>query len=232
MFWSGCRTIWPRSKPYLAINYIGAVYVPINTGYRGALLAHVIANADARLIIAHAELAPRLADIETVGLQIALISGGTCRSAGSLRWLDYATMTARAGEPRAPQRPIQPWDLQSIVYTSGTTGPSKGTLSSYFHAFNGMDEDAWYCLKRDDRALINLPMFHIGGCFIVHAMLCRGASVAISPGFRTDTFWTVVRQTRSTAVFLLGVMCTFLVKQAPRWRRSGASAADGVSPYL
>ena len=201
---------------YLAINYIGAVYIPINTGYRGTLLAHVVDNADAGLIVAHCDLAPRLAEVPTARLNTVLISGGTCDPIPTLTMLDYEATTARGSEPSEPPRPIQPWDLQSIVYTSGTTGPSKGTLSSYYHAYNGMDQQAWHCLKSDDRVLINLPMFHIGGCFIVYAMLCRGGSVAISPGFRTETFWGVVRQTGSTAVFLLGVMCTFLVKQAPQ----------------
>jgi crotonobetaine/carnitine-CoA ligase len=59
-------------------------------------------------------------------------------------------------------------------------------------------------------------MFHIAGCFITYAMLCRGGSITMSPGFRTETFWDVVRATESTAVFLLGVMCSFLIKQDPR----------------
>jgi crotonobetaine/carnitine-CoA ligase len=203
-------------EAYLAINYIGAVYIPINTGYRGGLLEHVIENSDASLIIAHHELAPRLREIDTARLETVLLCGGPSEPIGALCLLDYHQTVANAGEPVDPPRPIQPWDLQSIVYTSGTTGPSKGTMSSYFHAYNGMDNDAWYCLRDDDRALINLPMFHIAGCFITYAMLCRGASITMSPGFRTETFWDVVRATQSTAVFLLGVMCSFLIKQAPR----------------
>ena len=201
---------------YLAINYIGAVYIPVNTGYRGNLLAHVIENSGAELMIAHAGLLSRLAEIRTAQLATIMTSGGAGDTVAGLRTVDYDAAVAAAGVPTDPPRPIQPWDLQSIVYTSGTTGPSKGTMSSYFHAYNGMDQDAWYCLEADDRALINLPMFHIGGCFIVYAMLCRGGSIAMSPGFRTETFWDVVRQTGSTAVFLLGVMCSFLVKQPPR----------------
>ncbi len=58
----------PNSKEallaFFAINYIGAVYVPINTAYRGRLLAHVIDNADARVILAHGALAARLANID------------------------------------------------------------------------------------------------------------------------------------------------------------------------
>jgi crotonobetaine/carnitine-CoA ligase len=129
-------------ETYLAVNYIGAVYIPINTGYRGGLLAHVIENSDAEVIIAHHELAPRLSEIETARLQIVLVSGGAPNSIDDLAVRDYHAVVDMAGEPSDPARPIQPWDLQSIVYTSGTTGPSKGTMSSYFHAFNSMDHDA------------------------------------------------------------------------------------------
>ena len=203
-------------ETYLAINYIGAVYIPINTGYRGGLLTHVIENSDAKVMIAHNELAPRLAEIDTASLETVLVCGEPLNPVGALRLLDYHQTIATGGEPREPPRPIQPWDLQSIVYTSGTTGPSKGTMSSYFHAYNGMDRDAWYCLRDDDRALVNLPMFHIAGCFITYGMLCRGGSITMSPGFRTETFWDVVRATESTMVFLLGVMCSFLIKREPR----------------
>jgi crotonobetaine/carnitine-CoA ligase len=46
---------------WFGLNYLGAVYVPINLAYRGGVLAHVVANSDARLIVAHADLVGRLA---------------------------------------------------------------------------------------------------------------------------------------------------------------------------
>ena len=135
-------------ETYLAINYIGAVYIPINTGYRGTLLEHVIENSDARLIIAHRELVPRLLDIQTSKLETVLISGKNSTRIDNLKLIDYHTwIESNRNDPLPPSREIQPWDLQSIVYTSGTTGPSKGTMSSYYHAYNGMDEEAWYCLR-------------------------------------------------------------------------------------
>ena len=59
--------VWLPNGPeiltvWFAINYLGAVYVPFNTAYRGGLLAHVVENSDARLAIVHAELMPRLTE--------------------------------------------------------------------------------------------------------------------------------------------------------------------------
>jgi crotonobetaine/carnitine-CoA ligase len=209
-------------ETFFAINYIGAVHIPINTGYRGALLAHVLENSDARLIIAQAEFVDRLAEVDTAQLETIMVVGDLVvpelafPALPGLTTIDYHATTRTAGMPAPLDRPIEPWDLQSIVYTSGTTGPSKGVMSSYFHCYNGTNQEAWYCVRAEDRFLVNLPIFHIGGCFIIHAMLCRGGAITISPGFKTDSFWDLVRETKSTAVFLLGVMCTFLVKQPPR----------------
>jgi len=61
---------------WFALNYIGAVYVPVNVSYRGRLLAHVIKNSGARLMIADARLAQRLGEVDTAALDtLVAISG-------------------------------------------------------------------------------------------------------------------------------------------------------------
>jgi crotonobetaine/carnitine-CoA ligase len=57
-----------------------------------------------------------------------------------------------------------------------------------------------------------MPMFHVGGCFIVYAMMLRGGSITVASGFSTSNFWDMARKTESTIVFLLGAMATFLLK--------------------
>lgn len=200
-------------EAYFAVNYIGAVYVPINTAYRGDLLAHVIGNSDAKVILAHAALAPRLGEIGTAALETVVAVGDAPVSVGGHAARTREDLLAGAGKLAPPEREIEPWDLQSIIYTSGTTGASKGVLSSYIHNYVGMNREVWYCVGNDDRYMINLPMFHIGGCFILYSMLCRGGSVAMIDGFRTGDFWRLVRETESTVVFLLGVMAAFLLKE-------------------
>ena len=203
-------------EAYFALGYIGAVFVPINTAYRGDLLAHVIDNAGARIAIVHPDLAPRLEEVDTGALETVVTTGPDTIRVVGLDTFTYAGLLAGAGELRELDRPIEPWDTQAILYTSGTTGPSKGVLSSYLHNYAGMSEEVWTCVGDDDRYMINMPLFHIGGCFILYAMLCRGASIAVTAGFRTDSFWDTVHRTRSTVVFLLGVMASFLLKAPPR----------------
>lgn len=203
-------------EAYFALGYIGAVFVPINVAYRGNLLAHVIENSDARLAIVHHDLVDRLADIDTAALETIVTVGDTRTAVKGLAGLTYDDLLAKAGTLNPLSRPIEPWDTQAIIYTSGTTGASKGVLSSYMHNYAGMSNEVWTCVSDDDRYLINMPMFHIGGCFILYSMLVRGASITMTTGFRTDTFWETVHRTQSTVVFLLGVMAAFLLKAEPR----------------
>lgn len=203
-------------EAYFALGYIGAVFVPVNVAYRGDLLAHVIDNAGAALAIVHPELAPRLKEVDAATLETVVVTGPETVPVPGLSILTYTDLLKKAGPLRELSRAIEPWDTQAIIYTSGTTGPSKGVLSSYLHNWAGMNGAVWTCVGDDDRYLINMPLFHIGGCFILYSMLCRGASIAMTTGFRTDIFWETVHRTQSTVVFLLGVMASFLLKAPPR----------------
>ena len=110
-------------RVWFGLNYLGAVYVPINLAYRGGLLAHVVENSDARLIVAHADLVSRLADIDHAALTSAVVLGGTAPAVASLVVHPPAALESDDGV-LPPARKIAPWDMQTIIYTSGTTGPS------------------------------------------------------------------------------------------------------------
>ncbi|MEM9397145.1 MAG: AMP-binding protein [Pseudomonadota bacterium] len=199
---------------FLAINYLGAVFVPFNTAYKGALLEHVLRNSDARLLIANADLLPRLSDVATASLEAAVSVGGEPKHS-ALPWETFEAISTSEGRLPPLDSPIEPWNNQSIIYTSGTTGPSKGVLSSYLHLFTNAGPETWHFVHASDRFLVNMPLFHIGGMGIVSVMLARGGSIAVMENFATEKFWPFVRQTETTAAFLLGVMATFLLKQEP-----------------
>lgn len=213
--------VWlPNSREclrvFFAVQYLGAVFVAINTAYKGALLAHVMDNADARLAVVHADLLPRLGEVDTGPLKSVVVVGGPGASVGGLRIESYeSALLPAAGTLAAPARAIAPWDPCAVIYTSGTTGPSKGVLCSYLHLFSNAGPETWPFLTSDDRYLVNMPMFHIGGIGGIYVMFARGASVSFVERFDTATFWPVVRSTGTTAGFLLGVMAAFLEKQPP-----------------
>lgn len=212
--------VWmPNSREniriFFAINYLGAVYVPINTAYKGNLLAHVVENSDARLGLIHADLVDRLNEVPTAALETLVILGDYRGSVG-LRTVRYEdALLPRRGRLAPPARPIEPWDPQSIIYTSGTTGPSKGVLSSYLHMYTNAGPESWPFVTRDDRYMIASPMFHIGGMGGIYVMFARGGSIAFLDRFDTTTFWQSMRRTEASVAFLLGVMAAFLEKQPP-----------------
>ena len=200
---------------FYAINYIGAVFVPFNTAYRGNLLQHVIANSGARFLLVHPELLPRLEEIDLAKVERLVVTTDNRPSSAPRPITAFDSLSGDPQDPLPLDRPIEPWDIQSIIYTSGTTGPSKGVLSSYLHMFSNAGPESWPMVGENDRYMCVAPIFHIGGMGPPFVMLARGGSVAMIDNFSTDEFWAVAKATRSTVVFLLGVMATFLLKAEP-----------------
>ena len=199
---------------FYAINYLGAVFVPFNTAYRGSLLEHVLANSDARLLVCHAGLLDRLEGVDTAAIDTVIVVGEGSAPA-RFASATFASLAGSEADLLPLARPIEPWDNQAIIYTSGTTGPSKGVLSSYLHLYTNAGPDSWHFITGADRFLVNMPIFHIGGMGIPFVMLARGGSIALMENYSTERFWDVVRTTDCTAMFLLGVMATFLMKAPP-----------------
>ncbi len=209
----------------LAISYLGAIYVPINTGYRGGLLEHVIDNAGARLMIADAQLVDRLNGIAHSALrEVVVLGGGQTAAAGAspagaltvvpgLTMMPATTLDGNGETLQPPARQIEPWDTLAIIYTSGTTGPSKGVLITVLQMWSTfIPNDS---MRHEDRTLVTLPMFHVGGAGPIWATLMRAGSFALTESFRTSEFWATIRRFRITHTILLGAMTPFLLKEPP-----------------
>ncbi len=198
---------------FYAINYIGAIFVPFNTAYKGKLLAHVVANSAAKVMIVHPDLIERLTEIDTANLEKLVVTTDRAVQSSPLPYVRFDELDEDESSLKPLERPIDPWDIQAIIYTSGTTGPSKGVLSSYLHMFSNAGPETWHMVGEHDRYLTVAPIFHIGGMLPPFVMLARGASVAIINEFSTDRFWEIAKQTEATVIFLLGVMASFLMKR-------------------
>jgi crotonobetaine/carnitine-CoA ligase len=194
---------------FLALNYLGAVYAPINTSYRGRLLQHVIANSGARLMLGDGRLIERLTEIEPSRLERVVVIGPERPNLPGLELIDMAGLDGAGALP--PERVIEPWDTQSVIYTSGTTGPSKGVLSSYLHGYTAAR--GFRNIGSGDRNLMQLPMFHVGGTYAVLWALIYGGSSVVVETFSVSRFWETVRRFEITTVGLLGAMAQFLMQQ-------------------
>ena len=200
---------------WLAANYLGAVHVPINTGYRGRLLQHAIDVSDASVMLVDAALVSRLTEISPVRLREVVVAGGPlpeAAAATTLRW--HAASILDEGPRAEPERAVEPWDPIYLMLTSGTTGPSKAVVCTYVQAWCGAAMGMDY-FDADDRLLANLPLFHVSGAGAVLDRLTKGGTCVLVDGFSAASFWPTVRRFRITGACLVGGMTQFLLRQPP-----------------
>ena len=205
-------------KVMFGASLIGAVYTPLNTAYRGAILEHIINNSGARILVADPALCPRLETVDVASLEI--IVSGPFRAPllipASIVIFSADVLSIPSKEFVPPEDPVEPWDEVAIIYTSGTTGPSKGVQSTYIHLYEGVRTAYMGCgVTADDRYLLQVPLFHHGGIIGTYAMAVIGGSIAIVPRFDSSDFWSVVRENQITVCALIGSMAEFLDRRPP-----------------
>lgn len=197
-------------RTWFALNYIGAVFVPLNLDYRGRLLEHVIRETQSRVMLAHPELIERLKTIDTSELKKVLAVGGDSGRLGDTievigTQLDF---DAEMIEPAD----VNVWDPQMVIFTSGTTGPSKGVLCPYLQMVT-VGKGSYGYMNEDDCILIDLPMFHVGGVSPAMAAITNCATMAVYDGFSTRDFWKRIKESNATTTSgLIGSMAAFLAK--------------------
>jgi crotonobetaine/carnitine-CoA ligase len=211
---------WMPSGPrivltWFAANYLGAVFVPLNTAYRGRILEHALHQSAARLLIVHGDLLERLEGLNLPRLE-RIVAVGPQRPHSLAIPVDPESILAGDASTLNDSVYPEPWDPQTIIYTSGTTGPSKGVLSPYLQLYTTAVVNYGY-VGEGESILVNLPMFHIGGTSALYCALARGGMFYLVNGFSTESFWDQVRRGNCVATSgLIGVMAGFLAKAPPR----------------
>ena len=166
---------------YLACLRAGALFLPLNTAYTTAELEYFLGDAEPRVAVcdlsAKADLAPVAKD---KGTTLLTLDG---QGKGSLMDQAATADSAFADAQRTPD------DLAAILYTSGTTGRSKGAMLSHNNLLSNADSlaEAWRFTK-NDTLLHALPIFHAHGLFVaVNVLLRVGGRMIFLPRFDADT---------------------------------------------
>lgn len=206
---------------WIGLALSGRVEVPVNTAYKGTILAHVVNNSGARAIVIDAHHCAVLADVadRLERLELVVVRGAGTEAARRLAARFRVIPFEELDAPAAAPADLQPWDLMGILYTSGTTGLSKGVRVTQAHAY-GYATPALFDVDRPDEVtMVTLPLFHIGGQWAgVYKSLIGRASAVVLPRFGATGFWDEVRRYGCTTTLLLGAMANFLFRQPPSER--------------
>ena len=207
---------------FIALGKLGAVSVPLNTAAKGELLAYYLEQSDSEVLVADAALVPQLGAIggrvPKLRNVFSIMEAGQQQPApGSIDWplADYAELLD--GSDTAPDVDVRFNDLHSLLYTSGTTGPSKGNLSTHSHTVScGVVLKETYGYQPDDVLYVCLPVFHGNAwlCSVLPALMAD-ASVVLSRRFSASAFWDDIRRNGVTQFNSLGAMTSFLWSQPP-----------------
>ncbi|GLY70390.1 AMP-binding protein [Amycolatopsis taiwanensis] len=204
-----------------ALARLGVVAVPVNTAHKGELLRHVLTSSDATVLVIDADYFDRLAPLanKLPGLRRVVVRRGSGDIGGGpqplttpiLSWsnlLDFGADAPRSG--------VGFHHLQAIMYTSGTTGPSKGAMCSHALALTCAYDSLNYLDRWGKTTYCPLPLFHAAGLWdgVLSALLSGGA-IAIVDKFHASKFWDDVRYFGAQVAMSVFSMIPILLNRPP-----------------
>lgn len=207
---------------WIASELAGSVEVPVNTELRGPAMCHVLTDCEPSLIVAEPEFIDVIRD------------SGYDGSARTVVWTsDSAKAFARC--PPIDYRDSPGEELCTIMYSSGTTGPSKGVMLShgYFANIGRFLQIVEPDVGSDDVFYVCTPLFHVDARLMMSAALNLGAVLAFAPKFGASSFWPDVIDFEVSFFVFVGAMVSILAKTSTEEAMTGnrlRSSIGGPTP--
>ncbi|MGN5477924.1 AMP-binding protein [Cupriavidus basilensis] len=190
-----------------ALALIGAVVVPINNASRGDLLAYYTSQSDSVALVLDEAFVDRVAAIQPQCPKLGhIIVCPDTTTTGPKAWafdnVQVHAWEAIANAPALPADAPEPAysDILQILYSSGTTGVSKGSMIANATAVRAAQKHVeMYGYTSEDVMYTCLPMFHGNAlnCTVLPALMA-GATVALSRRFSTSMFWREINECGAT----------------------------------
>ena len=197
---------------WFACAWLGAILVPLNTATKGPQLEHMLTNSDPRALALEPAFLERLDALENLpeSLERLWVLDGCERE--QCRDLVVERFPAPT-DGVAPGR-VGPGDTVAILYTSGTTGPSKGVMcpQAQFYWWAVSTAALLDGLSEEDVLYTCLPLFHSNALGACTQALVHGARFVVGRRFSASRFWDNVVEADATVTYLLGAMMTILAK--------------------
>lgn len=167
---------------YLACLRAGAVFVPLNTAYTPREVAYFLEDAKPKFLICRPEVEDELEPVARGAGDARLLTLGA-DGEGTLR------EQSDKASPFEAIAPVKGDELAAILYTSGTTGRSKGAMLSHDNlASNARVLHDYWGWKKGDVLIHALPIFHVHGLFVaLHCAMLNGSPMFFLPRFNADT---------------------------------------------
>ena len=165
---------------WMALARIGAMTTPLNFMLRGPEIEYIINHAEPRLFFVEdilvptvQEIAPRLAGVEKFGF-IPVTAGGEAPAG----WLDLGELFAACDDTSEPLMEVDDEDVATIIYTSGTEAQPKGVMITHRnHFFALMSSPADLNVRRDDVALLSVPLYHAAAQYLFLSAMNVGPTI-------------------------------------------------------
>jgi len=204
----------------LGLSWLRAVEVPMNSAFTGRILMYSLAHADCTVLVAAPEFVDRIAEvIEELPLVHTLVVLGEVDDAqrarlGSVRLIERDELLAAPALDPAPDGP-EYHDVHSLMFTSGTTGPSKAVITPWpvmYQFWSWVPDDT---VLPGEGVFCAMPMFHNSGRSAFNYAMVRGARFVIRERFSATDFWRDVRATGVTTAAVVGPMTALLYAAEP-----------------
>jgi len=201
-------------RVFLGCAWLGAVAVPINTAAKGSQLGYALTNSGARLLVIEDTFAAALKHCPLDGLPLdRMWCVGDPRAVNAAgRMLETFTSDGAL----MPPRDVKPSETLAILYTSGTTGPSKGVCCPHAQFYWwGTYSSRLLAVREGDVLCTTLPLFHTNALNTFFQALVTGATQVVEPRFSASGFWPAMLRARADVIYLLGAMVPMLLAQPP-----------------
>jgi crotonobetaine/carnitine-CoA ligase len=210
------ETVWT----WLGSNAARAIDVHFNSAARGSLLAYFVSDAEPRVLVGTADYLELLAStIETVPESAVCIGGGSARFGGQTQELDFSELLARGDRSAVDLPEPLPEETATIMYSSGTTGPSKGVMLPHgYYLANGQFLARGSGIRRGELTYNVQPLCHIDARVFLAMAVATQSTYALGKRFSVRNFWREVREHDADVFCTIGTMMLLLAKQEPEER--------------